>query len=188
MSAFSPWAPKNSVQALLRKLGENEAWKMFNTAVDETETVIDESRGNGDRKEVDDNDSDDVINNTNVDEALDDVDRGEMMTERNDANDTLTVMQTLSEDDIQRLRDVANKNRVVTESDEEALLNQSSDATSSDSAELNFTGLSDIDARNDETEEAKANNSGKKTSLWSKISNRFTLSDYDVGNLKVRLY
>ena len=70
-------------------------------------------------------------------------------------------MQTLSEDEIQRLRDIANKNRVVTESDEEALLNQSSDATSSSSAELNFTGLSEIDARNDETEEAKANNSGK---------------------------
>ena len=164
MSAFSPWAPKNSVQALLRKLGENETWKMFNTAVDETEAEINESRDNRDRKEVD-NDSDDVINNTNVEEALDDVDRSGMMTERDDANDTLTVMQTLSEDDIQRLRDIANKNRVVTESDEEALLNQSSDATSSDSAELNFTGLSEIDARNDETEEAKANNSGKKTSL-----------------------
>ena len=144
MSAFSPWAPKNGVQALLKKLGENEAWKVFNTAVDETEAEIDESRDNG---EGDDDDNDDVINNTNVDEGLDDVDRGEMMTERDDANDTLTVMQTLSEDDIQRLRDLANKNRVVTESDEEALLNQSSDATSSFSAELNFTGLSEIDAK-----------------------------------------
>ena len=132
---------------------------MFNAAVDETETEIDESRDNRDNKEVDDNHSDDVINNTNVEEGLDDVDKSEMMTGRDDANETLTVIQTLSEDDIQRLRDIANKNRVVTESDEEALLNQSSEAGSS-SAELNFTGLGEIDARNDETEEARANNSG----------------------------
>ena len=151
MSAFIPWAPKNSVQALLRKLGENEAWKAFNTTVDETETEINKTNGNGDRKDIDNND----VINTNVEE--------ELVTERDDANETFAVLQTLSQDDLQRLRSIANKNRDVTESDEEALLNQSGDTTTSSSAELNFTGLSEIYTRNDETEEAKANNSGKKS-------------------------
>ena len=57
---------------------------MFNTAVDETEAEIDESRDNRDNKEVDDNGSDDVINNTNVEEGLN---RSGIMAERDDANE-----------------------------------------------------------------------------------------------------
>ena len=171
-AAFSPWAPKNNVKALLRKLGENEAWKMFSRTIHETETETNEPETGTCEPETETNDSlykenlraieaDNDVINSNVKDGLDDVDRSEMITESDDTNDTL--MQTLSDDHIQRLRDIANKNRDVTESDEEALL-KSSD-TSSAGSELNFTGLSEIDARNDETEEVKANNSGKKIDI-----------------------
>ena len=178
-AAFSPWAPKNNVKALLKKLGENEAWKMFSKTINEPETETDEPEIETNNTELetrepetDTSDSldkenlkaiegDNDVTNTSVKDEFDDVDRSEMITESDGANDTL--MQTLSEDDIQRLRDIANKNRDVTESDKEALL-KSSD-TSSAGSELNFTGLSEIDARNDETEEVKANNSGKTINI-----------------------
>ena len=171
--AFSPWAPKTKIQTLLKKLEENEAWKMFSTTIKEQETETNEpgteTNNSLDNEDIKTIQIDNDITNANVEDELDDVERGEMITESDDANDTL--MQTLSEGDIQRLRNIANKNRDLTESDEEALLKASD--TSNTGSELNFPGLSETDARNDESEEAEANNSGKLNCKCSNFAGTF---------------